>query len=310
MKNDRLLYGGVAVLVLGLAVACNTSRDAGTLALTLYPAEFGPGMGSPGLAAELTFNDRPASFIIDTGAGAHTLARWFVDAAGIPIAEDLADGLRARDATGKLVEMDVVQGQIGRSPDGAEVSLGRAIVVDFPPMFEDAEIGGLLNPQLLAGADGASVLDLRVPELRLEPFDEAVQRLDAQVLDGGQVRVCGATDVAVPNLLFGVRVSNEEEGWLQLDTGAGVTSIARGSGLIRGAELAEGGETTGLAGKPEIYQLARQIELSFAGHRVMIDADVADSGHACGADGLLGLDAVGRCAFVLGEASLAIACSP
>jgi hypothetical protein len=303
-------FCGIAAIGLGLLSACSTRGNDATLVLPLYRTEIAPGMASPGLAAQLTFNDRTASFIVDTGAGAHTLARWFVDAASLPIADGMSEGLRARDATGELMELDVVQAQTGRSVEGAEVRLDGAIVVDFPPMFEHAEIGGLLNPQLLAHADRAVVLDLRVPELRLEPFEEAVHRLDGQVLDDGQVRVCRSTEAAVPNLLFGVLVTNDEEGWLQLDTGAGVTSIAGDSGLIRGAALREGGEIMGLAGKPETNQVARQVALSFASHSTTVDAEVTSSGHPCGADGLLGLDAVAECAFVMSETSLAVTCGP
>ena len=66
---------------------------------------------------------------------------------------------------------------IGRLPNGDSLVLGSAIVTGFPSELREEEIGGLLNPQLLAGGGKAAVLDLRAPEFRLEDFDDAVRRV-------------------------------------------------------------------------------------------------------------------------------------
>ena len=109
----------------------------------------------------LTFNNRTAWFGFDTGAGAHTLASWFVDAAGMAIDDSLVAGVRALDAVGAPVELRAVHEETGRLPDGNSLFLESAIVTDFPPEFRQAEVGGLLNPQLLVGDGQAAVLDLQ-----------------------------------------------------------------------------------------------------------------------------------------------------
>jgi CubicO group peptidase (beta-lactamase class C family) len=264
------------------------------------------------LAARLTFNGRTAWFMFDTGAGTHTLARWFVDAAGITVDSSRSAGVRARDATGTPVAIDVVGRQAGRLPNGRSLVLEAAIVADFPSLFQQSEVGGLLNPQLLATAGQAAVLDLRVPELRMEPFDLAVRRLGAEVLSSDRVRQCTDAGTSIPNLLFGVLVSAGEgkEGWLQLDTGAGATSIAASSRLVAGRELIPGGKTMGVAGKPQTYSTAPGLTISFGSHGATLDAEVVEvaRGGGCGPDGLLGREAVETCALVLGRDSVALAC--
>ncbi|MGH7480519.1 MAG: hypothetical protein ACRELV_00060, partial [Longimicrobiales bacterium] len=131
----------------------------------------------PTLAVRLTFDSASAWFMFDTGAGAHTLARWFVDRAGMELDDSAAAGVRARDAAGQPVDLRIIREQVGRLPDGSALVIGSAIVAEFPPQFEAWEMGGLLNPQLLAHDGQAAVLDLRVPEFRIEPFDDAVRRL-------------------------------------------------------------------------------------------------------------------------------------
>ncbi|MGH7481686.1 MAG: hypothetical protein ACRELV_05985, partial [Longimicrobiales bacterium] len=174
------------------------------------------------------------------------------------------------------------------------------------------EMGGLLNPQLLAHDGQAAVLDLRVPEFRIEPFDDAVRRLGATIVADDRVRLCREPDAPVPNLVYALLVTGRNgSDWLQLDTGAGETSIAAGSPLVRGEQLEPGGEMMGVAGRPIEYSVARGLSLSFAGSRATVDAQVVDTSvGGCGGAGLLGRDAVERCALVLGPDSVALACAP
>jgi hypothetical protein len=266
---------------------------------------------SPGIGVLLTFNGEAAWFVFDTGAAAHTFARWFVESAALAI-DSSYTGLTARDATGSSVQLLVVHGLVGRLEGGESLPIGTGVVAGFPAAFAAAQIGGLLNPQLLAQAATAVVLDLRVPELRIEPFDRAVRRLGATVLDEEELEVCVSDSAAIPNRVFAIRVRNgDRDGWLKLDTGADVTSISKGSSLIEGVELESGGTTMGVAGQLRRYDLARDLVLGFAGHTVMTSPQVVELTHgACGNDGLLGLDAVGRCALVLGRETVAFACSP
>lgn len=171
-------------------------------------------------------------------------------------------------------------------------------------------MGGLLNPQLLAGEGQAAVLDLRVPELRIERFDAALRRVGARTVADDQIQICTEADAPVPNLVYAVRVTaRDEEAWLGLDTGAGETTIIAGSPLVRGLPLEPGGEAMGVAGQPRSYSVARNLVLSFADSRATVDAQVVETTHGgCGPDGLLGRDALRRCVLVLNRESLAIAC--
>jgi hypothetical protein len=305
-----LLRSPLVLGVVGLLASCAGRIEPAPLVTP--PTEATPlsEVGSLGIAARLAFNGHTAWFVLDTGAGMHTLAQWFVDAAGIQPGEKL-DELSALDATGAPVDVQVVRDQPGVLVDGGgEVNLEVALVSAFPPVFEEAGIGGLLNPQLLAPSHGAAVLDLRVPELRIEPFDEAVRRLGARVFSADEVRVCGSPTAVVPNLVYGVLVrANRGEGWLQLDTGADATVLTRDSRLAEGAVLEPGGESMGIAGQAREYLRARALTLSIAEHRVEVDAQVVDTaGMECGPDGLLGRDGLGGCALVMGHERLAIRC--
>lgn len=307
-RNDRLFLPHV-MLALLLVAACGDRQASSHIVPLQYDTALAKA-NFPNPAARLTFNGRTAWFIFDTGAGVHTLASWFVDAAGMKIDDSLAGAVRARDATGEPVEFRAVRNQVGRLADGTALTLKVAMVASFSPEFEAAEVGGLLSPQLLAGDGQAAALDLRFPELRIETFKDAVNRLGGRLVAGDQVRICGETAATVPNLVFAVLVkAKSAEGWLILDTGAEMTSLTAGSSLVRGVKLGPGGETVGAAGQRQAHSLARNVLLSFSGYRMTVDPHVVQESVAgCGPDGFLGLDAMGTCAFVLGQDSLAVAC--
>jgi hypothetical protein len=298
-------------LCLPAFVACAGAAASPQIVIPLSQGAALSSPDSPGIGARLTFNGQTAWFVFDTGAGAHTLARWFVDAADLDVDSSMV-GLTARDATGNPVALTVVQDLVAELGNDRKLSVGTAVVANFPPMFQAAQIGGLLNPQLLARDGEAVVLDMRVPELRIESFDQAVHRLGAKILAREELDICISAAAAIPNLVFAVAVGvGDREGRLQLDTGADVTTINRGSQLIRDVALEPGGQTMGIAGQAGAYELARNLVLTFAGHSVTTDAQVVEStGRGCGQDGLLGLDAIGRCALVLGPDAMAFACSP
>lgn len=228
--------------------ACTGQREAPRLLVPLSGDAALSSTGSPGIATRLNLNGQSAWFVFDTGAAAHTLAQWFVEAAGMPMDSSFG-AVEARDATGNPVVLSVVRDQEGELADGSELHLPIAGVANFPIAFKAAGIGGLLNPQLLATATGAVVLDLRVPELRVEPFDQAVRRLGATRVAEDEVRVCASTEVAIPNLLFALLVgTGSRQAWLQLDTGADVTTISSASPLVQDRTLDAGGEVVGIDG--------------------------------------------------------------
>jgi len=263
-----------------------------------------------GPAARLTFNGKTAWFLLDTGTGIHVLGDWFVKAAGLPLDESTNKGLRSVDDAGNPVALRAVRNPVAGLEGGGTVSLGLALVVDFPSEFERFQIGGVISPQLLAADGRAAAFDLRTPELRLEPFDDAVRRLGAVALPRDRVRFCGSVDGPVPGLAFAIPVSaGGREGIVTVDSGAKLTRIAPASVLIRGLRLRPGGETTGATGARQFYSIAPDVRLQFGGRATTLDARVSDAdGQGCGRDGLLGLDALRECAVVLGQRDVAIAC--
>lgn len=300
--------GGLALLltaVLALAAPRSATR---TISLRYDPALTKGDFPNP--AARLSVNGHSAWFLFDTGVGVHMVASWFVEAAGLNVDDAFAQKATGVDSTGSPLALRGLHELSARLDDGSDLTLPMATVVAFPPEFRQFEIGGALSPQLLAGHGHAAALDLRVPELRIESFDESVRRLGARILPRDQVHVCGSPKDPVPNLAFaiGVRAAGGE-GMMLLDTGAGVTKVVAESALLRGVPLAPGGRTTGLAGKQQPYRLAHSLAITFDGYHARVDARVVEeTREQCGPDGLLGLDVVGQCAVVLSEKDLAVTC--
>ncbi|MDE0083893.1 MAG: aspartyl protease family protein [Gammaproteobacteria bacterium] len=262
------------------------------------------------LATPLTFNGRSARFAFDTGAGAHAFASWFADAAGLPVDRAANTQLSGRDFMGIPVDLRTLGRVVGQLPSGDTLVIESAVVADFLPEMEQAGLGGLLNPQLLAGEGEAAVLDLRVPELRIERFDVASRRLGAQSISQAQVQSCRESDAPVANLRYALRAeARGETGWLTIDTGAEMTTLDSDSPLVSTMDLDAGGEVMGVGGVTRNYSIARDLSMSFPGGHVTLDARVVDPvASRCGSDGVLGRDVLSRCALVLGRESLATIC--
>ena len=214
------------------------------------------------LAAPLTFNGRSARFAFDTGAGAHTFASWFADAAGLSRDQAVTTQLGGRDFVVAPVDLLTLGRVVGRLPSGDTLVIESAVVADFPPELEQAGLGDLINPQLLASDGVAAVLDLRVPELWIERFDAAIQRLGARLVSQTQVRSCRESDVPVANLKYTMWAeAGDETRWLTIDTGTGMTMLNSDSPLISAMDLDAGGEVMGLGGVTYGYSIARDLSI-------------------------------------------------
>ena len=238
------------------------------------------------------------------------MASWFAEAAGLKAGDVFTEGVHGIDSTGKTLPLRGVRDLSATRDDGRAMALGQVVIADFPPEFERSGIGGALSPQLLAGSGQAAALDLRVPELRFEPFRDAVRRLGARVVPREQTQFCGSSDGPVPNLVFAIQVrSRRREGVLLLDSGATATKVLAQSALVRDLKLERGGETLGIAGEGQVFSVARRLRLQFSGYRATVNARVVDlPARPCNSDGLLGLDALRRCALVVGPQELGIKC--
>jgi len=127
--------------------------------------------------------------------------------------------------------------------NGRHLQLEHAIVIDFPPIFEELRIAGLLSPQSFAPENLAAILDLRAPSLTIEPFQKAIDRLHIAPMPEG--RVCERNFYAIPIFAAGGR------GFALLDTGATGTVIAPESQIAKALESRsiEGKHTQGVGGK-------------------------------------------------------------
>jgi hypothetical protein len=128
-------------------------------------------IGIPSPLLRATVSGQEAWFIVDTGAETHTLASWFVKAAG----------LKPQGRKGRLIGSTGVSRDSARFKNvavqfgaGRQLTLREAFEAEFPGIFAEQRIGGLISPRLLVAGDAAVVLDLRLPELLFEPFDAAV----------------------------------------------------------------------------------------------------------------------------------------
>jgi hypothetical protein len=297
----------LSILAATVAAAGEPRRIALAYDEALKKADF------PNPVVRMRIGNRPVWLLVDTGAGVHLLASWFVKAAGLPIDEALGKEVSGVDATGQEMAFRGVRNVRGLLDDGSTLELALAAVADFAPDFEKANVAGAISPQLLAGAGEAAAMDLRIPELRLEPFAAAVARLGARVVTGDGLEICGSRSGPVPNLLFAIPVKvGAASGSLLLDTGARVTKLHPGSALTRGLQVeAKAGTGTGVTGVAQSYGLARDVRIELPGRVATVDARVAERGReVCGREGLLGLDAIGSCALVLASDRIAIACRP
>ena len=102
------------------------------------------GLTSP--FVRLTIANQEVLFMVDTGASVHTFASWLVRAAALPTQGTTAT---AQGSTGYKSSLRVISAVMATFPGVGSYSLS-GVVVDFPPLFEQYRIGGLLSPQLFA----------------------------------------------------------------------------------------------------------------------------------------------------------------
>ena len=263
--------------------------------------------GFPSPALRVTVGEITAWLLVDTGASVHTLASWFVRDAGIPSS---ASTITASDSAGHEVTMRVAR-DIPLKIDGAPwLMIPEAAIADFPPDFQRLRIAGLLSPQLLAGAGTVSVLDLRAPSLQVTSDPGAMDRVEAQ--NAKSITVCRVAASPLRNLLFGLGASVAGVNVaLTLDTGASSTILDMSRPAAKGLrDLQPDGFQTGASGVREPILRSAPMGVDFgAGERTMpLRTGVPQ--HGCGADGLIGMDAVRNCVLAMSDRALALRCDP
>jgi hypothetical protein len=290
-------------VMLSSSLAC-----ADSIPLHYHPALIAKGFPSPIVRIEIR-GQPPARFLIDTGASIHTLAAWYVKAAGI---KAVASQGSARGSTGQETSIRVARQVSLTLENGRALPLAETVVVDFPPIFEELHIAGLLSPQLLAPPGQAAVLDLRVPYLEIQPFQQAMDSLGLAPLP--EARACIDAESEFTNRAYSIRITAQDrDASVILDSGATGTVLATDSAIAKAlaSSSIDGKHTQGLGGAPEANRHVPAVEILRAGVPVTVDVGLGKSpGPACGPDGLLGMDALRDCLLVLGESALGMACTP
>jgi predicted aspartyl protease len=266
-------------------------------------------LGFPSPLLRATVRGQPVWFIVDTGASVNTLASWLVSAAHLEARQTTAT---ATGSTGVEKSVRVVANEMIRLDGGRDLTLRKAIVVDFPPIFAEQRIGGLLSPQLLAPGHSASVLDLRVPTLRFEPFELAVARLgrNRPLISSGS-RVCRNAESPFENRQYAASVTADGiAGTLLVDTGATSTLAVAGSRIAAAltGRASETGRTQGVGGDVQTTRKAPNVRFERGGTASTIVVTIGGSTPSCGPDGLIGMDALRQCILVLGESAFAWSC--
>jgi predicted aspartyl protease len=300
---------GILVVTAGLAAATTAQPSAADHVLDLsFNADLAA-QGFPSPLLRATVNGQVVWFLMDTGASIHTLAAWFVTAAHLPTHESTLTLVGSTGATAKAREASPFQLQ---TRDGTPFGIHDAVVVDFPAIFADQKIAGLLSPQLLASPGQAAVLNLQTPSIGFGPFSVEVAKLGltAAAATTG-THVCPTQDPAVNGRTYGVPVTVAGiPADMTADTGATSTTVAS-TRIARAlaSRAVSNSETQGVGGDAQKAKTVAGVTVVRAGVARKADVLLAgSSGGNCGVDGLLGMDALKGCTLVLAEKTMGIGC--
>jgi hypothetical protein len=262
-KSRRLSFIAIALGIATPALA-GPPRSGLTDAIPLHYQESLIELGFPSPLLRATLSGQQVWFIIDTGAGVHVFASWFVSAARL---EPRQTPGTVTGSTGESENhLAMVESTVLRLEGDRELKLREAVILELPKIFAEQRIAGLLSPQLLAGPHSAAVLDLRVPKLRFEPFDTAVDafKREHRVISTGS-RACRNPESPFENRQYAASIRvNDIDGTMLVDSGATGT-------------------------------------VAFPNSRATINLTIGGAAPGCGSDGLLGMDALRQCVLVLGD---------
>lgn len=263
--------------------------------------------GFPSPLLRATVNGQAVWFLVDTGAAVHTLASWFAKAAHLPTRASKTMLVGSTGATSQAKAAGTIQVE---TRDGSVFSVADAMVADFPQVFTDQRIAGLLSPQLLAPMGQAAVLNLRTPSLSFGPFRAAISDLGLvpSVATAG-TRVC-PTQGMPAGRTYGVHVTVAGiQADMTADTGSTSTVVAS-SRIARAlaARAVSGGELQGVGGDAQATKTVAGVTVVRAGVARPVDVTLGNSADSCGTDGLLGMDSLRGCTLILSDTAMAWSC--
>ncbi len=256
-------------------------------------------MGFPNPLLKATVHGQTAWFIVDTGASVHTFASWLVSASRLKTFDTNSTVTGSTGVESKITVVRDLTLQLDRSGD--EIPLREAIVVDFPKIFAEQRIGGLISPQLLAPAGKAAVVDLSVPRLSFGSAPVASEH----------TRVCTNRDSQFINRLYAAEVSVENTKALVLvDTGATSTVITASSAAATALSDRTLGsrQVQGVGGEVTSTVKTKPLQIHFADTNKTLTLSVGGSAQSCAPDGVLAMDALRGCRLILGESAFNWSC--
>jgi Aspartyl protease/gag-polyprotein putative aspartyl protease len=265
--------------------------------------------GFPSPMLHATVGGREVWFIVDTGAGVHVLASWLAAAAHLSLRQTTTT---VTGSTGAESRVAIAENTVLRLDDGGQLRLPQASVTDFPPIFAEQRLGGLISPQLLAGPKTAAVLDLRVPRLRFQAFDVAFAILGGKHENGSLgSEVCRNAASPFENRLYAAPIQVAGMKALMLvDSGATGTLVVPASPLAAGltSRISGTNHTQGIGGVVQNTGKVPDVRLARGGTATSITLAIGGSAPSCGSDGLLGMDALRQCTLVLAAHAFAWSC--
>jgi predicted aspartyl protease len=294
------------VAVLAAAIAVSRPQAASPVVGLIYSADLAA-VGFPSPVLRATVNGQSVWFLIDTGASVHTLARWFATATHLGLRDTQTTLRGSTGATSQARAAGPIQLE---TRDGGTISVREAVVVDLPQVFADQHIGGLISPQLLARAGEAVILNLRTPSLSFAPFDGALASLGlAPSAATSGTHVC-PTGGPPPGRSYGASVTIAGI-TADMTTDTGATSTVVASTRIARALVARSqanGQIQGVGGDAQSAKTVAGVSIVRGGAARKADVILGGTSAGCGADGLLGMDALRGCTLVLGETTMAWSC--
>jgi hypothetical protein len=254
----------------------------------------GKGRPFPFALVEGSVAGRPTRFILDTGAGVHTIDESLRAAAGLPLPANAST--ITIEGWGKLAE----------SP---------AAVVALSATLRAHGIGGILAPQLLAEGGQAVVVDFVGKQLRLRPRSAAwseIADFGARLGAAAEQRPCAVDVNGTPGALLTIdgAVDGEPARFL-LDTGAGRSTLDEGSkGGARAATHPVLGRSIGAFTSGDVATtLHGGVAVAVGAWSTTLDVGlVAAERSSCGHEGRLGIDVLQQCALALAEGAFVAAC--
>jgi hypothetical protein len=269
---------------------------------------------APLLKARLA--DREGLFILDTGAGASVIDKAVAEATKLDVR---MTATTVRDASGgEKQAVPIVEAPPIEAEGIGSVPVPRALIVALPPMFAQAGILGIINPQQMGDADTTPVLDLREGELQLLPKAEAQAHATDPRLDDASVHACHEQDDELASFVYALDVTIDGEVVrFELDTGAHQTSFTTKHPIAKrlAANTTEVREVRGAIAKSEA-SIARDVPIRIgAVTRTLPELRIRQgkprepSDPACRFFGILGMDVLEGCILVLEQDRFMATCT-